>query len=72
MNWLKQIWCDHGTKILGFFEAAVGLIEFVDQNTINLVGGFFGPRWGPFVARGIQIGSGILVARRGYRNSRPV
>lgn len=70
MTWLKALWLQHGTKILGIGEALVGLVEFIDQNTVNLVGGFFGPHWGPIVARGIQIGSGLLVARRGYTNSK--
>lgn len=69
-SWLRSHWEEHGTKLLGGFEALIGLLEYVDQATINLVGGLFGPKYGPVVARGIQIGSGLLVARRGFMNSR--
>lgn len=68
-TWCKQIWEAHGTKLLGGFQALVGLMEYVDQNTINLIGSAFGPTYGPVVSRGIQITCGLLVARRGFSNS---
>lgn len=67
---LKTIWRNHGSLLFSGFNALAGMLEYIDQNTINLVGGFFGPHYGPMVSRGIQVGCGLLVAHRSYRVNR--
>lgn len=67
---VQCVWHRSGTKILGFGTALIGLLEFIDQNTIQLVSSGLGPKWGPITAHGIQIVTGIMVARRGFINSR--
>jgi hypothetical protein len=69
IGWLRDVWHSHGTKVLGFATAAVGLIEYVDSATINLVGSFLGPKWGPVASKGLQVAAGLMVAHRGYMNT---
>lgn len=67
---MRELWRHHGTKILGLFEFAIAMLEFVDANTINLVGGLLGPKWGPLVSKAIQGLAGLAIARRGVINQR--
>lgn len=64
----KNLWRERGTLILGFVEMGAGLLEFVDANTLNLIGGVLGPKWGPIVSKGIQILAGLATARRSFTN----
>lgn len=49
---------------MGFIEMGAGLIEYIDMNTVNLIGSFFGPKYGPIVSKSIQIGAGLMTAVR--------
>ena len=66
----KGFWFENGTKVLGAFEALLGVLEYVDSQTIQLLSEVFGPTYGPMVSRGLQITMGLLTARRGYVNDR--
>lgn len=66
---LHAWWIDHGTKILGFLTAAIGMLEYVDTQTINAVEFVFGPKYGPIVSHGLIALSGFLVAKRGWANT---
>lgn len=68
---IKMLWHLHGTKVIGFGAAVVGTLEVIDQATVQLIQSFFGPHWGPYVGKAILIFSGLMAARRGYRNSNP-
>jgi len=67
---LKAQWKANGTKIIGYVTAAVGILAYVDTETINLIGSLFGPTDGPRVVRGLMIFSGLATAYRGHYNSR--
>jgi hypothetical protein len=69
MNWLKNLWKSHGTKVTGFATAALGALTYVDHETLNLIQGTFGPKYGPHVTHGILVASGLLTAYRGFSNS---
>jgi hypothetical protein len=62
--WFIKFWFSHTQLALGLFEAAAGSLEYIDANTINLVGGFFGTTYGPLVSKGLQVGSGLAIAFR--------
>lgn len=64
MNWLQNLWHHYAQTIFGMAEFFAGLAEFIDANTINIVGSFFGPKWGPIVSKSIQCGCGLVVAVR--------
>ncbi len=66
-----RTWWEHYLQMsMGTLETAAGLLEYVDANTINLVGSFLGPKWGPLVSKGLQCGAGILTAYRAYQARR--
>jgi hypothetical protein len=64
VSWITKFWYSHIQFFLGLFTAATGLLEYVDANTINLLGGFCGPKYGPVVSKGLQCGAGLLIAYR--------
>ena len=64
-------WAKHGTKILGFGSAAVGGLAYIDHETVQLIETTLGPTWGPRFSHAILITAGLMVARRGFRNSNP-
>lgn len=66
---MKKWWADHGTKILGFASAAVGVLEYVDDQTIKAVEFVGGTHYGPILSHGLVAVSGLLVARRGFLNT---
>lgn len=68
-NWFARQWHDHGTKIMGIGIALAGMTEYIDAQTLNLVGGAMGPKWGPIVSKAIQVMAGLMIAKRGYTNS---
>jgi len=63
-QWLVGFYNSHIQFTLGLLEAGVGALEYVDQATINLIGGFFGPHYGPMVSKAVQVGAGLAVAYR--------
>jgi hypothetical protein len=65
----KKWWTDHGTKIIGFATAAIGVLEYVDDQTIKAVEFVAGPHYGPIVSHGLVAASGLLAARRGFLNT---
>jgi hypothetical protein len=62
--WLAKFWNSHIQFTLGCLEAGVGALETIDANTINLIGGFFGPKYGPVVSKAVQVGAGLAIAFR--------
>jgi hypothetical protein len=67
VKWLKNWWANHAQKTLGIAEVLFGAAEYVDQNTLNIVGGFLGPKWGPIVSKAIQCTAGLAIAYRGFK-----
>jgi hypothetical protein len=67
---LKLQWLANGTKIIGYATAALGILAYLDTETINLIGTLFGPVNGPRVIRGMMIFSGVMTAARGHFNTR--
>jgi hypothetical protein len=68
---LRRFWNHHVQFALGVFTAMAGLLEYVDSQTINLVGSFFGPKYGPMVSKVLQCSAGLLIAYRARQVSRP-
>lgn len=68
-NWFLRQWHDHGTKIMGFVLVLFGAVEYIDEKTINMVGGVLGPVWGPRFTLATHIIAGLTIAWRGYTNS---
>lgn len=66
----RAVWVSHGTRILGSLMTAFGLLAFIDRATIDSIGALFGPKYEPFVVRGLVVIAGLAVARRGFYNSR--
>jgi hypothetical protein len=66
---VKRWWTDHGTKIAGFGTAILGTLTTIDHETVNLIGQFFGPTWGPRVSHGIFVAAGLVIAHRGFVNT---
>lgn len=64
MNWLRTFYREHIQAAMGTIEMFAGLIEFIDMNTVNLVGGLLGPHWGPIFSKSIQIGAGLMTTYR--------
>ena len=64
MNWLKNFYHGHIQAAMGFVEMFAGLLEYIDMNTVNMVGGFLGPKYGPIFSKSIQIGAGLMTAYR--------
>jgi hypothetical protein len=60
--WFSKFWNSHIQFTLGAFEAGAGMLEYVDANTINLIGSFFGPKYGPIVSKAVQCGAGLAIA----------
>lgn len=58
MNALLQIWNSHGTKVLGFAQVTVGVLATATDV-------FSDP-----VLKGLLLTNGLLVAWRGFFNSR--
>jgi hypothetical protein len=67
--WQKW-WGNHGTKILGFGATVIGVAGMIDRATIDEIGKVFGPKYGPLVVHALIIVGGLLVAKRGFTNSR--
>lgn len=66
---LKKWWTEHGTKILGYATAAVGILEYLDEQTIKAIEFVAGPKAGPIISHGLVAISGLLTAKRGFTNS---
>jgi hypothetical protein len=64
MTWLRNFYHNHIQAAMGLVEAGAGLLEYIDMNTVNLVGGFLGPKYGPIFSKAIQIGAGLMTAYR--------
>ncbi len=64
MNWLRNFYHNYIQTAMGFVEMGAGLIEYIDMNTVNVIGSFFGPKWGPIFSKSIQIGAGLMTAGR--------
>jgi hypothetical protein len=62
-------WTVHGTKILGFGTSIAGTIALLDHETMDVIGKMFGPTWEPRIVRGLMALAGLIVARRGFKNS---
>lgn len=69
MTILQDFWTNHGTKIIGFGTAAIGALEYVDEQTIKAVEFIAGPHWGPVLSHGLVAVAGFLAAKRGFTNS---
>lgn len=72
MSILKQWWASHGTKILGFGTALIGMLAFIDQGTLQLIDSAFGPVWGKKISLLVMMVSGLSTAWRGFTNSKKV
>lgn len=59
-------WAAHGTKILGFWMAAITTVSLIDQKTLNLIGTTLGPGW----INAVLILSGLATAYRGFTNTK--
>jgi len=64
VSWLRNFYRSHIQAAMGLLEMGAGLLEYVDMNTVNMVGGFLGPKWGPIFSKSIQIGAGLMTAYR--------
>lgn len=62
--WLSNFYRGYIQTAMGFVEMGFGLLEYIDMNTVNLIGTTLGPKWGPIVSKGIQISAGIMTAYR--------
>lgn len=62
--WLTNFYHSYIQTAMGFVEMGAGLLEYIDQNTLNVIGTVLGPKWGPIVSKGIQIGAGLMTAYR--------
>lgn len=71
MNILQCYWNKHGTKIIGFGTAVIGMVTYIDQETVKLIESTLGPKHGPIVSHGIMVTAGLMTAYRGFTNSRP-
>lgn len=69
MDILRKWWIEHGTKILGFFTAAIAILEYIDAQTIQAVEFVLGHKYGPIASHGLIALSGILAAKRGWANT---
>ena len=67
---LRSWWKNHGTKILGYGGTLLGVLSMLDATTLNLIKTTLGPKWGPLVYGALMILGGVMVAKRGYTNSR--
>lgn len=63
-------WKNHGTKIYGYGQTGVGMLAYLDHETVKAVESFAGPVWGPRFTFFCVIAAGAGVAKRGYRNSK--
>lgn len=70
MDKFKQWWAGHGTKALGFGGAFIGALEYVDAQTLQAINSVLGPKYGPMVSHGLTAIGGLLVAKRGFTNSK--
>lgn len=70
MDIVKTWWQLHGTKILGIGTAAVGMLEYVDAQTVQAINLVLGPKYGPMASHGLVAVAGLLTAKRGFVNSK--
>jgi hypothetical protein len=68
VNLWRQWWTNHGTKIIGFGSTVVGVITYIDQETIKVIESALGPIWGMRVRLLIFITAGLATAKRGFTN----
>lgn len=64
MNGLRNFYHGYIQTAMGFVEMSAGLLEYIDMNTVNLIGGIFGPKYGPIFSKSIQVGAGLMTAYR--------
>lgn len=62
--WLTNFYHTKIQAAMGFLEMGAGLLEYIDMNTVNIVGGVLGPKYGPVFSKAIQIGAGLMTAYR--------
>lgn len=67
---LKTFWHHYVQQTMGLFEVITGILEYIDSQTINAVGNFFGDKWGPVVSKTLQVSAGVVIAFRGYQARR--
>jgi hypothetical protein len=70
-TWFQWLWENHIQKVAGYAMAGIGALEYLDQQTIQLIGASLGPKWGPVVSRGIQVAAGLTVAIRAHQSRKP-
>jgi len=70
LPWLRGLWQQHGTKLIGFGGTALGALSMVDATTVHIIEGTLGEHWGHRVASGLMIIGGVATAYRGYTNSK--
>jgi hypothetical protein len=68
---LKDLWVQHGTKILGAGGVVLSSLSLIDHETLQLIESTFGPVYGPRVTHGLAIFGGVMTAYRGFKNSQP-
>jgi len=62
----KDVWHKHGTKLLGFGTTALGVITYVDKETVNMLQDVIGVHGVHYVL----VASGLATAWRGFTNSK--
>jgi len=66
----KQLWKDHGTKIIGFGSTVIGSLSMLDATTIHIIEKTLGEHWGHRVSAGLLIVGGFGTAVRGFTNTK--
>jgi hypothetical protein len=69
--WLAKFYANHIQKTMGFVQIAVGVLSYVDSQTIHLGAQILGPKWGPIVESTIQVGAGLVTAYRAFQVKKP-
>lgn len=71
MNWFKQLWAEHGTKVLGYGSILIGALAEIDERTAQLIASLFGHAKETMVLHLLLAFGGVMTAMRGYKNSQP-
>jgi hypothetical protein len=65
-----QCWHAYKTRITGWVSAGLGVLAYIDHETINSIGSLLGPVWGPRAVRLALIAAGLTTAFIGHQNAR--